>query len=75
MVGVPPARWQSVGLAGWWNTWTDKATGEVHESYTMLTLNANVHPPMSRRHKPKLGRVTKKPLPLEQQGKRSVIVI
>lgn len=22
------------GLAGLWNTWTDKATGEVHESYT-----------------------------------------
>jgi len=29
------------GLAGLWNTWTDTATGEVHESYTMLTMNAD----------------------------------
>jgi putative SOS response-associated peptidase YedK len=28
-------------LAGLWNTWTDKTTGEVHESYTMLTINAD----------------------------------
>ena len=27
--------------AGLWNTWTDKATGEMVESYTMLTLNAD----------------------------------
>ena len=25
------------GLAGLWNTWSDKTTGEVTESYTMLT--------------------------------------
>lgn len=24
------------GLAGLWNTWTDKATGEIVESYTMI---------------------------------------
>ena len=29
------------GLAGLWNTWVDKATGEVVESYTMLTINAD----------------------------------
>ena len=29
------------GLAGLWNVWTNKDTGEVHESYTMLTLNAD----------------------------------
>lgn len=63
------------GLAGLWNTWTDKKTGEVHESYTMLTLNANSHPLMSRMHKPEVDKVTKKPLPLDQQDKRSVIVI
>lgn len=40
------------GLAGLWNTWTDKATGEVHESYTMLTINADAHPLMRRMHKP-----------------------
>lgn len=57
------------GLAGLWNTWTDKATGEVHESYTMLTINADAHPLMSRMHKPdpKLGP--------KQQDKRSVIPI
>ena len=40
------------GLAGLWNTWTDKATGEVLESYTMLTINADEHPLMRRMHKP-----------------------
>ncbi|APW37139.1 DUF159 family protein [Rhodoferax koreense] len=56
-------------LAGLWNTWTDKATGEIHESYTMLTLNADHHPLMRRMHKPdpKLGP--------DQQDKRSVIPI
>jgi len=63
------------GLAGLWNTWTDKVTGEVHESYTMITLNANAHPLMSRMHRPELDEVTKQPLPLERQDKRSVISI
>lgn len=61
------------GLAGLWNTWTDKATGEVHESYTMLTINADGHPLMGRMHKNELDPKTKEPLPLEQQDKRSVI--
>jgi len=57
------------GLAGLWNTWVDKATGEVVESYTMLTLNADAHPLMKRMHKPdpKLGP--------DQQDKRSVVPI
>jgi putative SOS response-associated peptidase YedK len=57
------------GLAGLWNTWTDKATGEIVESYTMLTLNADAHPLMSRMHKPdpKLGP--------DEQDKRSVVPI
>ena len=57
------------GLAGLWNAWTDKATGEVIESYTMLTLNADAHPLMSRMHKPdpKVGP--------DQQDKRSVVPI
>lgn len=57
------------GLAGLWNTWIDKATGEVHESYTMLTMNADAHPLMRRMHKPdpKLGP--------DQQDKRSVVAI
>ena len=40
------------GLAGLWNAWTDLATGEIVESYTMLTINADAHPLMSRMHKP-----------------------
>lgn len=63
------------GLAGLWNTWTDKATGEVHESYTMITLNANAHPLMSRMHKPLIDGATQRPLPMELQDKRSVISI
>jgi putative SOS response-associated peptidase YedK len=57
------------GLAGLWNAWTDKATGEIHESYTMLTLNADAHPLMNRMHKPdpKFGP--------DQQDKRSVVPI
>lgn len=55
------------GLAGLWNTWTDKATGEVHESYTMLTINADAHPLMSRMHKPDPK------LAPDKQDKRSVI--
>lgn len=57
------------GLAGLWNTWTDKTTGEVHESYTMLTINADAHPLMSRMHKPDLK------LAADAQDKRSVIPV
>ena len=61
------------GLAGLWNIWTDKATGEIHESYTMLTLNADDHALMRRMHKPVLHPETKEPL--AAQDKRSVISI
>ena len=57
------------GLAGLWNVWTDKATGEQVESYTMLTLNADAHPLMSRMHKPDPK------LAADKQDKRSVIPI
>lgn len=57
------------GLAGLWNTWIDKATGDLVESYTMLTLNADAHPLMRRMHKPEPD------LPLDAQDKRSVIPI
>lgn len=56
-------------LAGLWSTWVDRATGEVHESYTMLTINADSHPLMNRMHKPDPK------LPADQQDKRSVIPI
>ncbi|MBV7417889.1 hypothetical protein KW830_05410 [Comamonas sp. CMM03] len=56
-------------MAGLWNTWVDHATGEVHESFTMLTINADAHPLMRRMHKPDPK------LPPDQQDKRSVIPI
>ena len=57
------------GLAGLWNTWLDKQTGEIVESYTMLTVNADEHPLMRRMHKPDPQ------LPADQQDKRSVVII
>jgi len=57
------------GLAGLWNTWVDPATGELVESYTMLTLNADAHPLMRRMHRPDPQR------PPERQDKRSVVPI
>lgn len=57
------------GLAGLWNTWVDRATGEVVESYTMLTVNADHHPLMRRMHKPKPK------LGPHEQDKRSVVAI
>jgi putative SOS response-associated peptidase YedK len=60
---------QAWGLAGLWNTWVDKETGEVVESYTMLTINADAHPLMNRMHKPDPKR------PPAMQDKRSVVPI
>ena len=57
------------GLAGLWNAWIDRATGEIHESYTMLTINSDGHPLMGRMHKPDPA------LAPDQQDKRSVIPI
>ena len=57
------------GLAGLWNTWIDKVSGEMVESYTMCTMNADNHPLMSRMHKPDPS------LAADQQDKRSVVVI
>lgn len=57
------------GLAGLWNTWTDPASGESIESFTMLTTNANRHPLLSRMHKPDPKR------PADAQDKRSPVPI
>lgn len=56
-------------LAGLWSSWVDRESGEIVESYTMLTQNADSHPIMRRMHKPdpKLGP--------DQQDKRSVVAI
>lgn len=57
------------GLAGLWNTWVDQGTGEVHESYTMLTINADAHPLMNRMHKPDPNYGP------DEQDKRSIVAI
>jgi len=57
------------GLAGLWNDWIDKKTGEVISSYTMLTINADDHALMSRMHRPDPK------LPADRQDKRSVVAI
>ncbi len=57
------------GLAGLWNTWTDKESGEVVESFTMLTINADGHPLMGRMHRSDPKR------PPNMQDKRSVVPI
>ena len=54
-------------MAGLWNTWTDKETGEVVESYTMVTLNADHHPLLNRMHRPDPTR------PETMQDKRAVV--
>ncbi|WP_374005835.1 SOS response-associated peptidase [Delftia lacustris] len=63
------------GLAGIWTQWEDRKTGTVYESYSMLTINADGHELMGKMHKNELDPATKKPLPLAQQDKRSVIAI
>src|SRR5690606_7413455 len=57
------------GLAGRRNIGTDPAAGEVLESYTVLTINADAHPLMSRMHKPDPT------IPTNAQDNRSVIPI
>lgn len=57
------------GLAGLWNSWLDKETGELIESYTMLTINADNHALMRRMHKPDPK------LAADAQDKRSVVPI
>jgi putative SOS response-associated peptidase YedK len=60
---------QPWALAGLWNAWIDKDSGEVVESYTMLTMNADDHPIMRRMHKPDPKLAT------DRQDKRSVVAI
>lgn len=39
-------------VAGIWDSWTDQTTGEIVESFSMLTINADGHPVMGRFHRP-----------------------
>ena len=62
-------------IAGLHETWIDRAQGEIVHNYTMLTINANAHPLMSRMHRPEVDPKTKQPLPLEKQDKRSLVLL
>jgi putative SOS response-associated peptidase YedK len=39
-------------VAGIWESWTDRETGEIVKSFSMLTINADGHPIMGRFHRP-----------------------
>lgn len=41
-----------MGLAGLWDRWLDKTTGEIVHSFTMLTVNADAHGLMRNFHRP-----------------------
>ncbi len=56
-------------LAGIWNAWHVPSTGEVVESYSMVTMNADAHPLLNRLHRPEPSR------PLDQQDKRALVPI
>ena len=43
---------ESFTVAAIWDSWTDNGTGEIVESFSLLTINANAHPIMGRFHKP-----------------------
>lgn len=43
---------EPMGIAGLWQRWQDPMTQHVLASFTMLTINADGHPVMSRMHKP-----------------------
>ena len=62
------------GVAGLRSQWTDLATGQVINNYTMLTMNANSHSLMSRMHREELDPKTKQPLPPEKQDKWSLVL-
>ena len=51
-----------MAIASLWDQWTDKSTGEIVVSFTMLTVNANDHPVMRQFHKP-------------EDEKRSVVIV
>jgi putative SOS response-associated peptidase YedK len=54
-------------IAGLWSEWTDRETGEVVPNYTMLTINCDDHPMLSRLHRPDPA------LPPDAQDKRAVV--
>ncbi len=53
---------EPMGVAALWERWMDRATGEIVQSFTLLTVNAEGHPVMRRLHR-------------AEDEKRSVVVL
>lgn len=60
-------------LAGIWDEWVNRETGEVVPNYTMLTVNCDDHPLLNRLHKPVRDQDTGDILPMDRQDKRSLV--
>ena len=58
-----------LGVAGLWSPWKDPATGQWHNSFAMLTINADMHPIFKELHRPDKKR------PPDKQDKRMVVVL
>lgn len=43
---------QPFAVAALWESWTDRGTGEILTSFSLLTVNADAHPVMRRMHRP-----------------------
>ena len=55
---------QPWALAGLWDEWVDRETGEVLASYTMITQPALSHPVLSQMHRP--GKEKRAVVPIER---------
>lgn len=62
-------------LAGLWDEWVNRETGELIPNFTMITCNCDDHPLLNRLHKPVRDQETGEILPMERQDKRSLIHI
>jgi putative SOS response-associated peptidase YedK len=59
---IRQANGDPMGIASIWDTWTEPETGELIVTFSMLTINADVHPLMNRFHKPEEEKRTIVPL-------------
>lgn len=50
--GIRRADDEPMGIAGLWDQWLDRETGEILLSFTMLTINADGHALMRNFHRP-----------------------
>ena len=58
-----------LGVAGLWSPWKDPSTGQWHNSFAMLTINADTHPIFKELHRTDLKR------PPDKQDKRMVVIL